>query len=69
MYLTSDDIDLDGVKLIRAMFTNDDTRQAQMILALCNALEREIRRNARLKEDIQLYNPIGYDGHYKRNGR
>ena len=67
-HLTNGEIDIDGVKLIRNMFKDDDGRQGQMILALCNALEREIRRNARLNEDMQLRKSIRYDGHYKRNG-
>jgi hypothetical protein len=68
-HLTSDEIDLDGVRLIRSMFTNDDSRQGQMILALCNALERELRRNARLKEDMELRKPISYDGYDKKKGK
>jgi hypothetical protein len=62
-HLTSDEMDLDGVALIRGMFKDDATRQGQMILALCNALEREIRRNVALKEYLQQHKPLKYDGY------
>jgi len=56
-------MDLDGVTLIRNMFKDDDSRKGQMILALCNALEREIRRNVALKEYVQEHKALKYDGH------
>lgn len=62
-HLTSDELDLEGVKLIRSMFKDDSSRKGQMILALCNALEREIRRNAALKEYVQEHKALRYDGH------
>ena len=62
-HLTSDEMDLEGVTLIRNMFKDDDSRKGQMILALCNSLEREIRRNAALKEYLQEHKPLKYDGH------
>jgi len=67
-HLTSDELDLEGVKLIRSMFKDDSSRKGQMILALCNALEREIRRNAALKEYVQEHKAMNYDGSEKEKG-
>jgi hypothetical protein len=61
-------MDLEGVTLIRNMFKDDDSRKSQMILALCNALEREIRRNVALKEYLQEHKPLRYDGFEKGKG-
>lgn len=62
MEFNREHIDLEGIELIENLYRKNDSREANMIRALCKHLRRALKQVVALREDAGQRKKLKYDG-------